>query len=287
MKKHHNNLISVIIPAHNEENVISRCLTSILQGLNFDEAEIIVVCNGCTDQSAQIVQSIAPEIQLIETPIASKANALNIGDKQAKGFPRIYIDADILIDGKNIKKLAQELRQTTLLAASPALKVDFKNRPWSVKAFYQIWCCLPFVTKGTIGCGVYALTETGRNRFNKFPEITADDGFVRFLFAPSERGVIKNTTFTIFPPKCFPDLIRIRIRQCFGVYELKKTFPNLATQHPESNIGSTFFSLFKNASLWLPLLLYICVNIFSHIGGRCKFWFGDRQYWNRDKSSRL
>ncbi|MEN8215220.1 MAG: glycosyltransferase [Pseudomonadota bacterium] len=288
MKRNHNknNLISIIIPAHNEEKVIGRCLTNLLQGLNPEEAEIIVVCNGCTDQTAKLVQSTAA-VQLIETPVASKANALNLGDEQAKGFPRIYIDADIQISGEDVKKLAQELKKDTLLAASPVMRVEFKGRSWSIKAFYKIWCCLPFVTQGTIGSGVYALSKTGRERFDKFPEITADDGFVRFLFSPSERGVVKSAAFTVFPPRRLSNLIRIRNRIYFGAYELKKTFPELAARYHESNIGSTFFPLFKKISLWPALLVYISINLYSRIGGRCKFWFGDRQYWNRDESSRF
>lgn len=282
-----NNIISIIIPAHNEERVISRCLMSLLQSINSDEVEIIVVCNGCTDQTAKVVRSIGSEIQLIETAVASKAKALNLGDEQAKGFPRIYLDADVKISGEDIKKLVERLNNGTLLAVSPVLKVEYEGRPWSVKVFYEIWCLLPFVTQGTIGCGVYALSEIGRKRFDKFPEITADDSFVRALFAPNERGVIESSAFIIYPPKCLADLLRIRIRQYFGAYELKKVFPELANKYPESNVGNSFFSLFKNLSLWPALLNYICINVFSQIAGRCKFWFGDKLYWNRDESSRF
>ncbi|MEN8216559.1 MAG: glycosyltransferase [Pseudomonadota bacterium] len=289
MQKNHNkkNLISIIIPAHNEERVIGRCLTTLLQNLNPEEADIIVVCNGCTDQTAKVVQSTAREIQLLETPVASKANALNLGDEHANGFPRFYIDADIMISGEDVKKLAQALKKDSLLAASPVMKMELKERPWVIKAFYQIWCRLPYVTQGTIGGGVYALSKKGKERFEKFPEITADDAFIRFLFSPSERGVVRSAAVTVFPPRCLSDLIRIRIRNDFGNYELKKTFPELAARYDESNIGGTFFSLFKKISLWPALLVYTSISIYSRLGGMCKFWFGDRQYWNRDESSRI
>lgn len=287
MKRNNNNLISVIIPAHNEEKVIVRCLTSLLQGLNFEEAEIIVICNGCTDHTAKRVQSISRDIQLIETPLASKTNALNLGNECSKGYPKIYLDADIKVGGHDIKKLAQKLKAGHFLAASPVLKVEYEGSPWLIRSFYGIWCRLPFVTQGTIGCGIYGLSKVGRERFDKFPEITADDSFIRFLFSPSERGVVGNSIFTIFPPTCLSDLLKIRIRQCFGHYEFKKKFPELAAQHPETNIGQPFFSLFKIMSLWPALLVYIGINIFSQIGGRCKFWFGNKKYWNRDESSRF
>jgi len=289
MEKNHNkkNLISIIIPAHNEERVIGRCLTALLQSLNPEEANIIVVCNGCTDKTAKVVQSTAWDIQLIETPIKSKANALNLGDEHANGFPRFYIDADILISGEDVKKLAQELKKNTLLAASPVMKMELKDISWVIKAYYKIWCRLPYVSQGTIGSGVYALSKKGRERFEKFPEITADDGFIRFLFSPDERGVVRTATFTKFPPRRLSDLIGIRIRSYFGTCELKKTFPELAARYYESNIGGTFFSLFKKISLWPALLVYTSISIYSRIGGMCKFFFGDQQYWNRDESSRI
>ena len=279
-------LISIIIPANNEERVIERCLNYLQKHLNPEEAEIIVVCNGCTDKTAKIVRAMDSDIRLIETPLASKANALNLGDKYSIGFPRIYLDADILISGEDITKLANELKKGVLLAASPALKIDTKGRPWTIRAFYQRWCNLPFVTEGTIGCGIYALSKQGRQRFDKFPEITADDSFVRFLFSSTERGIVKNATFIISPPMCLLDLLSIRIRQCFGFYEFKKTFPELVQQHSESNTKSIFF-LFSKISLWPALLVYISINFYSRLGGVCKFWFGNRLYWNKDESSRF
>jgi glycosyltransferase involved in cell wall biosynthesis len=279
-------LISIIIPANNEERVIERCLNYLQEGLNPEETEIIVVCNGCTDRTATVVQSMDSEIRLIESPLAFKANALNLGDEYAVGFPRVYLDADIQISGEDIRKLADELKKGVLLAASPALKIEIKGRPWSIKAFYKIWCYLPFVTEGTIGCGIYTLSKQGRERFDKFPEITADDSFVRFLFSSTERGVVKNATFIISLPMCLLDLINIRIRQCFEFYEFKKAFPELVMQHSESNTRGIFF-LFSKISLWPALLVYISINSYSRLGGVCKFWFGNRQYWNKDELSRF
>lgn len=285
-KLQQNNVFSIIIPAHNEEKVISRCLTSLRQGLNSKEAKIIVVCNGCTDQTATLVQSISREIELLDTPLASKTNALNLGDEHAKGFPRVYMDADILIRGEDVKKLVEELKKNSLQIVYPAMRIDLKKAPWAIKAYYKIWCSLPFVTQGAT-CGVSVVSEAGRKRFDKFPEITADDSYVRSLFSPSERGLVKSAVVTIFPPRLFWDLMRMRTRQYFGAYELKMTFPEMVNQYPERNIEGTFFSLFKKIHLWPDLFVYIAVSFFTHIGGKCKFWFGDRQHWNRDESSRI
>ena len=46
--------ISVIIPAHNEEKYIARCIHSIKTAAGEDPVEIIVACNRCTDHTADI-----------------------------------------------------------------------------------------------------------------------------------------------------------------------------------------------------------------------------------------
>ena len=51
-------MVSFVIPAHNEEAVIGRCLTALLAGARRDELDIIVVCNGCTDRTAEVARCI-------------------------------------------------------------------------------------------------------------------------------------------------------------------------------------------------------------------------------------
>jgi hypothetical protein len=154
----------------------------------------------------------------------------------------VYIDADILIKGEDVRKLVEELKKSSSQIVYPTIKIDLKKIPWLVRAYYKIWCSLPYVTQGAT-CGVSAVSKIGRERFDKFPEITADDSYLRFLFSPSERGLVKSAVLTIFPPRLFLDLMRIRTRQYFGIYELKRTFPKMADRYPEQNIGSSFFSL--------------------------------------------
>src|SRR3954462_6356852 len=98
-------MISVIIPAHNEANVIERTLSELMSGAHPNELEVIVVCNGCTDDTATRARNAgtgyaakhAINFQVIDTPTPGKINALNLGDKAATAFPRLYIDADILL----------------------------------------------------------------------------------------------------------------------------------------------------------------------------------------------
>ena len=103
-------MISIVVPAHNESSVIARTLRNMTDGAAPGELEIIVVCNGCTDNTAALARNFAPAVQVIETDMASKARALNLGDRAASSFPRIYVDADIILTVPAIRALANRLR---------------------------------------------------------------------------------------------------------------------------------------------------------------------------------
>ena len=98
--------ISVVIAAHNEEDVLGRCLDALLQDARPRELEIAVVCNGCTDRTADVARGYGDGVRVIETPVASKTAALNLGDARVSGFPRFYVDADVVLPIASIRRIA-------------------------------------------------------------------------------------------------------------------------------------------------------------------------------------
>ena len=170
-----------------------------------------VVANACKDDTANVARQFAPIVRVVETQTPGKSNALNLGDAEAKGFPRFYLDADIRVEPDAIRAVAAVLESGKVLAAAPQIHFDLTHCPWSVRAFYDIWTQTPYIKKGMIGSGLYAMSQTGRARFEKFPPITADDGFARLVFAPSERLTLTGHHFTVNPPRSLSRLIRIKI----------------------------------------------------------------------------
>ena len=53
---------SIVIPAHNEKMVIERCLRSVLAEPRLEDLEVIVVCNGCSDDTARICRDFDDSI---------------------------------------------------------------------------------------------------------------------------------------------------------------------------------------------------------------------------------
>lgn len=87
-------MISVIIPLYNKEPIIERSLQSVLTQ-DYDDFEVIVVNDGSTDKSAEIVKSINDSrITLIEQENGGPSKARNTGVRNAKGEWIVFLDAD-------------------------------------------------------------------------------------------------------------------------------------------------------------------------------------------------
>lgn len=92
-------LLSIIIPAYNEERRIGATLASIasyLKKKDFD-AEVIVVNNRSKDKTADVVKSFDPDFQhlrLLNENHAGKGYAVRKGMLEGRGKYRLFMDAD-------------------------------------------------------------------------------------------------------------------------------------------------------------------------------------------------
>jgi glycosyltransferase involved in cell wall biosynthesis len=277
-------MITVIIPAHNESSVIARTLRAMTGGAQPGELDVVVVCNGCTDDTASVARGFGAPVRVIETDVASKTNALNLGDEAAQGFPRIYADADVVISAEAIRTLARRLDRGDVLAVAPTPIFDLTSCSWPVRACYDIRSLLPSAQEGIGGSGVYALSEAGRKRFHEFPALTADDGYVRIQFQPEERETLRFASSTVFPPRTVKDLIATKTRAHYGSFELASLLPGLWQNRGESN-NRSLIRLFRDPRLWLKLAIYCLVTAIAKHRAQRRLR-GGVAGWERDKTSR-
>ncbi len=278
--------MSIVIPAHNEEAVLGRCLRDLLEGALPGELDIVVVCNGCTDRTADVARSFGDSVRVLETTIPSKITALNLGDHMARAFPRFYVDADVVLTIDSLRSTAAVLRFGQYLAAAPQVEWNLSQSNWLVKAFYSVWQLQPYFDAGRLGAGVYALSAAGHHRLGEFPPITADDEYVRRLFSNEERITVMNGTFQVTPPRTLRDLIKIKTRSRRGNMELVQRFPHLS--RPAQELRWKFIDrIFRRPSLWLASLVYFAVVFQTTIRARRTLKRGAAVVWERDLSSRL
>jgi glycosyltransferase involved in cell wall biosynthesis len=279
-------LASVVIPAHNESRVIERGLESILRNSEPGQLEIVVVCNGCSDDTAERARRFGPRVKVVETSVPSKIRALNLGDQHVTAFPRFYIDADVQISADAIRDVAGLLGDDSpIVVASPRAIVAYQDRPFLVRAFYRVWTRLPYFTENMIGSGVYALSRKGRARFDQFPNITADDEFARLIATPGERKASPESTFTIYPPRTARSLLAIATRLRSGVDEFRDKFPELSANN-NTNSKRTLQIIATTPSMWPDAPIYLGIMLLAKLNARNRHRRVATRVWERDDTSR-
>jgi GT2 family glycosyltransferase len=97
--------MSVVICTYNGSATLAGSIEAAL-ALDYPDYEVIVVCDGCTDRSAQIAASYE-RLRVIETPQQGLAAARNAGMEAATGEIIAYIDDDALADPDWLRHLAR------------------------------------------------------------------------------------------------------------------------------------------------------------------------------------
>ena len=276
-------MISIVIPAYNESAVIKRALHGITTGAHVGELDVIVVCNGCTDETAQLARQFGSPVRVIETVTGNKPYALNLGDAASGStYPRVYMDADVVMSIEDLRAIASKLDRGDILAAAPMGRVVVNGCGLLARWYYEIAALMPS-SQGGIGAGVYALSHEGRRRFGQFPNIIADDMYVWLNFNSQERETIASAKATVFNPSKLRDILRIKTRSKRGNRQLARAFPYLWATRQSNH--QTIVTLFKHLGLWPKLVVY-CAVVGTAQAAAC--WPAGRKgyRWLRDNSTR-
>ncbi len=262
---------SVVIPAHNEQHAIPRLLDSLLeQELNGIRLEVVVVVNGSTDESAGVAcayvdrfAACGHQLTVVETSTASKACALNEGDRNVTSFPRLYLDADISLSLNAIRRTVEQLTTvSTPMLAAPRVQVACSSA-LAVRHYARIWSQLPYIRTQVPGVGFYAVNQAGRRRWWRFPtRIGADDKFVRLHFCNDEAVLIDDASFTIFLPERLGELLRVRSRWVSFNREIVRHCPGL-DRRDKSRWRSSVRYIAHNASAWPYVPTFLAVWLAS------------------------
>lgn len=101
-------LVSVIIPCFNREDYIRETIDSVLHQ-NYPNMELIVIDDGCTDKSRDILESYGKQIHLLEHPgrrNRGQSAAINLGLKKSSGeFVAILDSDDLFFENKLMEQV--------------------------------------------------------------------------------------------------------------------------------------------------------------------------------------
>ena len=296
---------SVVIVAHNEAAVLGRCLRGLLDQAEPGEFEVVVVPNGCTDDTAGIAREF-PGVRVLELAEPGKSAALNAGDRMVTGFPRIYLDADIVLTTSAARALTTAVTGSGaatatatatgggagagaagpagaagVLAAAPRRILDTAGRPLPVRAYYAVNRRLPAFRNALFGRGAVALSASGRARFDRFPDQFADDLFLDSLFGPGEKREVPTAATVVATPLRTRDLLRRLTRLRAGNRALRATG---AARVRRSRPASWLLDVVLPRPWLLPAgLCYAALTVAAALAAQRA---SARTNWGRDDSTR-
>lgn len=131
--------VSVLIDTYNHERFIEQAIASVLeQDFPASDREIIVVDDGSTDRTQEIVRKFEPHIRLLRKENGGQASAFNAGIPECKGEIVAFLDGDDWWEKPKLSVVSSEL------AAYPEI--------------------------GTIGHGLYEADESGKTLASNTPD---------------------------------------------------------------------------------------------------------------------
>ncbi|PCJ49775.1 MAG: glycosyl transferase [Gammaproteobacteria bacterium] len=225
-------MISIILPASNEDALIGNCLTALLASADELKAQVIVVANGCSDDTADVARGFSDHavargwsLEVIERKQGGKLAALNSGDTASRYPIRVYLDADVIMSPQLLSGLYSVLNRDVAAYASGQVQIAHPQNRIS-RAYARIYAQVPFMTTGVPGCGLFAVNGQGRARWDAFPDIISDDTFVRLSFRPEERHLVP-ASYEWPIVEGLRNLLKVRRRQDTGVTEIRTKYPEL------------------------------------------------------------
>jgi len=104
--------LSICVPACNEARGIPDLLTSVFAQDYGGEFEVIVLANGCTDGTEDVVREFARSrpVRLLVTDVRGKPNAWNLLLEEARTELVVFADADVRLEGNALSALARRVR---------------------------------------------------------------------------------------------------------------------------------------------------------------------------------
>jgi Glycosyl transferase family 2 len=210
---------SIIMPVYNEAKLLGTTIPNLLNGLA-DAAELIIICNGCSDDSAETARNLVGHRgRVIDIREKGKANAIRTAERTTTTFPRFFVDSDIMFKGSDFLSLIDALKQPGTLIVSPVAHFDTTECTWAARAISRIWVSLPYGGKEGIH-GVIGVSGECRKLWGELPDTMADDSYMSSQVPAEGRRIVHAVVLTSRAPRTFWTYVRVRSRWLRGDQQL-------------------------------------------------------------------
>lgn len=143
-----NFIFSIIIPAHNEEKYIGKCIEAVKHAseeIGVDKVQIIVSANRCTDNTVGIARAAGAEV--CENTIKCISAVRNDGVRLAKGDTIVTIDADSCMTEYSLVEIKEMLESGKFIGGGTRSKFDRMSFGIAVSSAYVALNVIPLMKK--------------------------------------------------------------------------------------------------------------------------------------------
>lgn len=264
-------MISVIIPLYNKEKAIQNTLLSVLKQ-TYSDFEIIVVDDGGTDNSANIVKEISKldnRINYFYKHNGGVSSARNYGLSKAKGEWIIFLDADDEMLPNNLKHLYDLVSNNNINIASANIYIQSSNNDKKLpnlklknKAVIYHNYILATISRQAIfstGAVIFKRNILGTNPYNESLCRYEDAEFELKLF--NKQAIIMSPTAVLIHHEEFSELSK--------------------TRHHDTEKDFIFNMNFKEKTFWQKVQMgrFICEGCHSYSKENIKQTYGFNYYW--------
>ncbi len=166
--------VSVVMPVFNERENIAAAVRSIAGG-DYPEIEVVVVDDGSTDDTADIVAGLGlPNVRLVRIANGGKANALNVGVARARHDLVVMVDGDTVFERHSLRTLLQPFADPRVGGVSGNVKVSNRRGligQWQHieyvigfnldRRLFEVMGCIPTIPGAIGGFRRQALADAG------------------------------------------------------------------------------------------------------------------------------
>jgi len=133
--------ISFVIPAYNEQEIIEKSLLSIKHLMKEIPYEVIVIDNGSTDETVNIVRQF--DAKLLIDSSKTIAGLRNLGASHAKGQILVFLDADVMITEQWVENIFKTLERINNVdgAIITGSRCGISNTPGWIEKYWFLPMC--------------------------------------------------------------------------------------------------------------------------------------------------
>jgi glycosyltransferase involved in cell wall biosynthesis len=157
-------LLSIIIPAFNEELLIEHCLRAVSSALAANAragftSEVIVVDNNSTDATANLARQAGA--QVVFEPVNQIGRARNAGAAVATGDWLLFVDADSILSPELLADILRLIEEGKSVGCGSTIKME--GLPWWASAVLRLWTTTSILCRWAAGALVVCRADAFRD----------------------------------------------------------------------------------------------------------------------------